>query len=92
MNGLAPTIGGSRSGYGLRVRLDNPWGAKALAAGDFRCPCGHAEDAVGHAETEALAVRYARHQRDECPIPEIRERAARHYARLQQSLSKRRRK
>lgn len=89
MSGLGPTIGGPHPGYGLRVRLDSPKN-KTLAAGDFRCPCGHAEAAVGHAEVEALVIRYGRHRRDDCPIPEIRKQAARHYAALQQSLAKRR--
>ena len=91
MNGIGPTIGSPHPGYGLRVRLDSNK-AKSLASGDFTCPCGHSEDAVGYAETEALVIRYGRHQRDECPLPEIREAAARHYAALQQSLNKRRRK
>ncbi|WP_405911334.1 hypothetical protein OG529_04210 [Streptomyces longwoodensis] len=88
MNGLAPTIGNPHPGYGLRVRFDSK--AKDLASGDFTCPCGHAEDAIGHADVEALVIRYGRHRRDECPIPEVREAGARQYARLQQSLSKRR--
>ncbi|MET9142404.1 hypothetical protein [Streptomyces sp. NPDC004042] len=91
MNGLGPTVGNPHPGFGLRVRLDNAK-TKSLAAGDFNCPCGHAEDAVGYAETEALAVRYARHRRDDCPIPEVRAEAARQYAALQRSLSKLRRK
>jgi hypothetical protein len=89
MTGLGPTIGNPHPGYGLRVRLDHPK-AKTLAAGDFMCPCGHAEDAVGYAEVEALVIRYGRHRRDDCPIPEIREAAARQYAALQHSMSKRR--
>lgn len=91
ITGIAPTIGGLHPGFGLRVRLDNPK-AKSLAAADFTCPCGLAEDAVGYAEVESLAIRYGRHQRDECPLPEIRAAAARHYAALQQSMTKRRRK
>lgn len=87
--GLGPTIGNPRPGYGLRVRLDNAR-AKSLAAADFTCPCGHAEDAVGYAEAEQLAVRAQRHRRDHCPIPEVREQAARQYAALQHSLAKRR--
>ena len=88
---LGPTIGNPNPGYGLRVRLDNAK-AKSLAAGDFTCPCGRAEDAVGYPEVEALVIRYGRHRRDECPIPETRAAAARHYAALQQSMTKRRRK
>jgi hypothetical protein len=91
MTGIGPTIGNPHPGYGLRVRLDSNK-AKTLAAGDYSCPCGRAEDAVGYAEVEALVIRYGRHQRDDCPIPEIRAAAARHYAALQQSLKKRRRK
>lgn len=91
ITGIAPTIGGRNPGYGLRVRLDNHK-AKSLASGDFMCACGRAEDAVGYPEVEALAIRYGRHRRDECPIPEIRAAAARHYAALQQSMNKRRRK
>ncbi|BDH04867.1 hypothetical protein [Streptomyces seoulensis] len=90
MNGLGPTIGNPHPGYGLRVRLDSK--AKDLAAADFWCPCGHAEDAVGHAEVEALVIRYGRHRRDACPNPEIRAAAARQYAALQHSMSKRKRK
>ncbi|MFE6889147.1 hypothetical protein [Streptomyces sp. NPDC057694] len=51
MTGLGPTIGNPHVGYGIRVRLDNAK-AKSLAAADFTCPCGHAEDAVGYAEAE----------------------------------------
>ncbi|MFI9600364.1 hypothetical protein ACIHCX_10865 [Streptomyces sp. NPDC052043] len=91
MNGIGPTIGNPRPGCGLRVRLDSNK-AKSLASGDYMCPCGHAEDATGHAEVEALAIRYGRHRRDDCPIPEIRAAGAREYAALQQSLTKRRRK
>lgn len=89
MTGLGPTIGNPRPGYGLRVRVTDPWSG-GIVAGDYSCRCGLAEDATGLADVSALAVRYARHQRDDCPIPEIREAAARHYAALQQSLSKRR--
>ncbi|MFD5663415.1 hypothetical protein ACFWIK_00700 [Streptomyces anthocyanicus] len=89
--GIGPTIGNPAPGYGLRIRLDNAK-AKSLAAADFTCPCGHAEDATGYAETEQLVIRAARHRRDVCPIPEVREAAARQYAALQHSLSKRRRK
>lgn len=92
MTGIAPTIGNPRPGYGLRVRLDNPWGSRTLASADFMCPCGHAEDAVGHREAEFLVIRAGRHQRDDCPIPEVREAAARRYAALQHSLTKRRTK
>lgn len=91
MTGIGPTIGNPHPGYGLRVRLDGAKG-KALAAADCNCPCGHADDAVGYVEVEALVIRYGRHQRDDCPIPEVREAAARHYAALQHSLTKRRRK
>ena len=92
MTGLGPTICEGRlwPGYGLRVRFDSK--AKDLATADFSCPCGHAEDAVGYGEVAALVIRYGRHCRDDCPIPEVRERAARHYAALQHSLNKRRRK
>ena len=89
MNALGPTIGNPRPGYGLRVRLDNGK-AKSLASGDFTCPCGHAEDAVGYAKVAALVIRYGRHRRDDCPIPEIRAAAARQYAALQRSMNKRR--
>lgn len=89
--GIGPTIGNPRPGYGIRIRLDNPK-AMGLSSADFACPCGHAEDATGHAAVQALAVRYARHRRDACPIPEIRAAGAREYAALQHSLSKRRRK
>lgn len=91
MTGIGPTIGNPQPGYGLRVRFP-PGKAKTLAAADFTCPCGHAEDAVGYAEVEALAVRYSRHRRDDCPIPEIRAAGAREYAALQHSLTKRRKK
>jgi hypothetical protein len=88
--GIAPTIGGRRPGFGLRVRMD---GNRALAAADADCRCGQfSEAATGDTEVERLVIRFGRHQRDECPIPEIREAAARHYAALQHSLSKRRRK
>lgn len=90
MTGVGPTIGNPHPGYGLRVRLDHAK-AKSLAAGDFTCPCGLAEDAVGYAETEHLVVRAQRHRRDACPIPEVRKQAARQYAALQRSLAKRRR-
>jgi hypothetical protein len=91
MNGLGPTIGNPHPGYGLRVRFP-PGKAHGLAAADFTCPCGHAEDAVGYAEVAALTVRYGRHRRDECPIPEIRAAGARQYAALERSMNKRRRK
>ncbi|MFB7594326.1 hypothetical protein [Streptomyces sp. NPDC056160] len=91
MSGLGPTIGDAHPGYGLRVRLDSHK-AKSLASGDFTCPCGRAEDAVGYAEVESLVIRYGRHRRDECPIPEVREHAARQYAALERSMNKRRRK
>lgn len=89
MTGIGPTIGNPHPGYGLRVRLDHAK-AKSLAAADFTCPCGRAEDAVGYAETEQLVIRALRHRRDDCPIPEVREQGARQYAALQGSLSKRR--
>ncbi|MFI1467611.1 hypothetical protein [Streptomyces wuyuanensis] len=89
MNGIGPTIGNPHPGDGLRVRLDSNK-AKSLASGDFTCPCGHAEDAVGYAEVELLVIRYGRHRRDDCPIPEIRAAAARQYAALQHSMKKRR--
>lgn len=91
MKGIGPTIGNPHPGYGLRVRLDSNK-AKSLASGDYSCPCGHAEDAVGYAEVELLAVRYSRHRRDECPIPEVREEGARQYAALERSMKKKRRK
>lgn len=91
MNGLGPTIGNPHPGHGLRVRLDNAK-AKSLASADFMCPCGHAEDAVGYAETEHLVIRAQRHRRDACPIPEVRELAKRQYAALQHSLTRPRRK
>ncbi|MCX4705681.1 hypothetical protein [Streptomyces sp. NBC_01373] len=88
--GIVPTIGGRRPGFGLRVRKD---GNKALAVADADCRCGtFSEAASGDFEVESLVARYTRHRRDECPIPEIRAAAARHYAALQQSHSKRRRK
>lgn len=87
---LTPTIGGRRPGLGLRVRKD---GNKALAVADTDCPCGQfSKSAAGDVEVEALVIRYGRHRRDECPIPEVRALAARQYAALQQSLNKRRRK
>ncbi|MET9729268.1 hypothetical protein ABZZ79_00955 [Streptomyces sp. NPDC006458] len=89
MNGIGPTIGNPHPGYGLRVRLDSNK-AKSLASGDFNCPCGHAEDAVGYAEVASLVIRYGRHRRDDCPIPEVRAAAARQYAALQHSMNKRR--
>jgi hypothetical protein len=91
MSGLGPTVGNPWPGYGLRVRLDSNK-AKSLASADFNCPCGHGEDAVGYEQTEALVIRSARHQRDNCPIPDVREAAARRYAALQHSLTKRRSK
>ncbi|WP_327671883.1 MULTISPECIES: hypothetical protein [unclassified Streptomyces] len=91
MNGLGPTICNPRPGHGIRVRLDNAK-AKELAAADFTCPCGHAEDAVGYFESEQLVVRAQRHRRDSCPIPEVREEARRQYAALHRSLTKPRRK
>jgi hypothetical protein len=92
VSGLGPTICEGRlwPGYGLRVRFDSK--AKDLVTADFSCPCGHAEDAVGHAKVAALVIRYGRHRRDDCPIPEIRAAGAREYAALQHSQSKRRRK
>ncbi|WP_031046808.1 hypothetical protein [Streptomyces sp. NRRL F-5650] len=90
MNGIGPTLGNPAPGFGIRFRFDSK--ALDMAAADFTCRCGHAEDAVGYAEVQALAVRYARHRRDACPIPEIRAAGAREYAALQHSLSKRRRK
>jgi hypothetical protein len=92
VTGIGPTICEGRlwPGYGLRVRFDSK--AKDLASADFSCLCGLAEDATGHREVQALVVRYSRHRRDDCPLPEIREAGAREYAALQHSLSKRRRK
>ena len=87
---ITPTVGGSRPGYGLRVRKD---GNRALAVADADCACGQfSKAATGDVEVEALVTGYGRHRRDECPIPEIRAAAARQYVRLQQSLNKRRRK
>jgi hypothetical protein len=88
MSGLGPTIGNPFPGYGLRVRFDSK--ARDLASADFTCPCGLAEDATGYAKVHALVVRYGRHRRDECPLPEIRAAGAREYAALQHSVSKRR--
>ncbi|MGW7248848.1 hypothetical protein [Streptomyces decoyicus] len=74
MNGVGPTIGNPRPGYGLRVRLDH---AKALASGDFNCRCGElAEDATGHEEVRQMAIRAERHMRDECPLEDVRSAAA----------------
>ncbi|MFG2468692.1 hypothetical protein ACGFXB_25000 [Streptomyces canus] len=85
---ILPTIGGRRPGFGLRVRKD---GTKALAVADADCPCGQfSESASGDMNVESLVIRYGRHRRDECPNPAIRAVAARQYAALQQSLSKRR--
>jgi hypothetical protein len=89
VTGLGPTIGNPRPGYGLRVRMDNQR-AQDLASADFTCPCGHAEGATGYGRVHALVVRYARHRRDDCPIPEIRKAGAREYTALQHSLSKKR--
>lgn len=83
---LAPTIGGPRPGFGLRVRLDKP---KATASADFNCPCGHADGPVNGAhEAESLVIRAGRHMRDDCPLTEVRAAAALRYARL--STTKRR--
>lgn len=90
MTGVGPSIGNPRPGFGLRVRFDSK--ALDLVAADYSCRCGHAEDAVGYAEAQALVVRYGRHRRDDCSIPSIRAAGAREYAALQNSLSKRRRK
>lgn len=90
MTRVAPTICNPRPGFGLRVRKD---GNRALAVADADCRCGQfAESASGDVEVEALVIRFGRHQRDDCPIPEVRAVAARHYAVLQQSLNKRWRK
>lgn len=91
MTGFAPTIGDPRPGYGLRVRVTNVW-AGGLVAGDYSCPCGLAEDATGLSDVTALVIRYGRHRRDECPLPEVRQAGAREYAALQHSLTKPRRK
>ncbi|MEW1867006.1 hypothetical protein AB0420_02210 [Streptomyces caelestis] len=88
--GIGPSIGNPHPGFGLRVRFDSK--ALDLVSADYSCPCGRAEDAVGHAEVQALVVRYGRHRRDDCPIPAIRAAGAREYAALQHSLSKRRSK
>lgn len=72
--GIAPTIGGDRPGYGLRVRLDHP---KALATADFNCACGAmAEDATGEREVQQLVIRAERHMRDHCTDPNVRAAAA----------------
>jgi len=85
---IAPTIGDPRPGYGLRVRKD---GNKALAVADADCPCGQfSRAAKGDVEVESLVIGYGRHRRDQCSIPEIRAAAARQYAALQQTHSKRR--
>lgn len=91
MSGLGPTVGSPRPGFGLRVRLDNAK-ARDCASADSSCPCGYAEDAVGHDQVQGLVVRYGRHRRDECPLPQIRAAGAREYAALQHSLSKRSKK
>lgn len=85
---IAPTVGDPRPGFGLRVRKD---GNRALAVADADCPCGQfSRAAQGDLEVEALVISYGRHRRDECQIPAIRAAAARQYAQLQHSLSKRR--
>jgi hypothetical protein len=89
VSGIGPTIGNPRPGYGIRIRLDSHK-AKSLASADYSCPCGHAEDATGYAEVELLAIRYGRHRRDECPIPEVRQEAARQYEALKRSMKKKR--
>jgi hypothetical protein len=89
---LGPTIGGPHPGHGLRVRFPPPK-AHSMASADFSCSCGkYAEDAVGYEAVEQLVIKAGRHQRDECTNPEVRAAARRHYAALQQSLNKRRRK
>lgn len=77
--GIAPTIGGDRPGYCLRVRLDHP---KALATADFTCACGDmAEDATGEREVQQLVIRAERHMRDTCPNPNVRAAALRDWRR-----------
>lgn len=88
--GLGPTIGGSRPGYGLRVRLDSPK-AKSLASADFACSCGRpSEDAVGYEAVQQLAIRAERHMRDECPNDDVRQAAALRDVRRKQQQNKRR--
>lgn len=87
---LAPTINEGQlwPGYGLRVRKD---GNRATAVADADCRCGEfSRSAKGDLEVESLVIAYGRHRRDECPIPEIRAVAAKQYAALQRSLSKKR--
>lgn len=88
MSGLAPTIGGDRPGYGLRIRKD---GKRTPGSADFNCRCGHAEGPViGDFEAETLAVRSERHMRDDCPLPDIRAAAALRDERRKRSNTKRR--
>lgn len=84
---LLPTIGDQRPGPGLRVRRDTK---ASEPVADFRCPCGADGYAEGEGDVERLVLRYGRHRRDECPIPEVRDAAARQYRALERSLSKRR--
>lgn len=70
MSGLAPSIGGRRPAFGLRIRKDDK---RVPGSADFNCRCGHAEGPViGDFEAETLAVRAERHMRDDCPLPDIR--------------------
>lgn len=69
-----PTICGPHPGYGLRVRKD---GTKALAVADADCRCGRfAESATGDIETQNLVLRFERHRRDDCTLPDVRRAAA----------------
>lgn len=89
MNGLGPTIGNPRPGYGLRVRLDHAK-AKTLAAADFNCAGGDfAEEAVGYEAVKELVIRAERHMRDECTNEDVRAAAAQRSARRTQQARKR---
>ncbi|EPH40885.1 hypothetical protein ABT390_36755 [Streptomyces aurantiacus] len=85
---IGPTICDPHPGYGLRVRKDSN---RAIPTADGDCPCGQfSKSAQGDVEVESLVIAYGRHRRDECPIPAIRAAAARQYAALQFSHSRRR--
>ncbi|WP_327162070.1 hypothetical protein [Streptomyces zaomyceticus] len=88
MNGIGPTIGGPRPGFGLRVRMDHN---RALPTADFNCRCGEfAEDAVGREEVASMAVRAERHMRDDCALTDVRAAAGlRATRRVQQQQRKR---
>lgn len=71
---VTPTICDPKPGFGLRVRFDHP---RALPVADADCRCGtFAESAVGEVEVQRLVIRFERHARDECPLPEVRAAAA----------------